>query len=135
MKNAFFPGNAAWNEHSKWLQLFTSPIPVENNSQVFSNFGSKNETILNETDMNSMIDAISEKLAIDVFHAIRNDVNANSNRSAYTANVERNRCRPITGNQAIRIAKKSQHFVSKGRTIQIPNLKKVFAKSRLAGLS
>ena len=104
MKNAFFPGNTAWNEHSKWLELFTTPVSIESNAQNFSNFGSKNESYSNDVGVDSIIDKICEKLAIDVFHEIRNDVKPNQ-RSAYTAHCERQKCKPINGNQAAKISK------------------------------
>ena len=134
MKNAFFPGNTAWNEHSKWLELFTTPVSIESNAQNFSNFGSKNESYSNDVGVDSIIDKICEKLAIDVFHEIRNDVKPNQ-RSAYTAHCERQKCKPINGNQAAKISKNNHNFAIKGRTAPMKNFESVFAKSRLANLS
>ncbi|KAK8864062.1 hypothetical protein M9Y10_011757 [Tritrichomonas musculus] len=135
MSNPLFPGNAVWREHSQWTKMFTTPVSIENSSQLFTNFGSKNETSNHETDFNSIIDSISEKLAIDVFHAIRSEIIPIPNRSSHTACGDRKPNRPVTGNQPVRIIKTNHAAIPKGRVTQFrTNIDKAVSKSRLTNI-
>lgn len=134
MSNPLFPGNAVWREHSQWSKMY-APVAIANSSLLFTNFGSKCETSNNETDFNSVLDSISEKLAIDVFHAIKNDISPLSNRASHTACGDRKAARPVTGNQAVRIIKTNHAGIPKGRVTQFrTNNDKAVSKSRLTNL-
>lgn len=135
MSNPLFPGNAVWREHSQWTKMFAAPVSIENSSQLFTNFGSKSETSNHETDFNSIIDSISEKLAVDVFHAIRSEILPISNRSSHTACGSRKPTRPVTGNQPVRIIKTNHAAIPKGRVTQFrTNIDKSVSKSRLTNI-
>jgi len=84
---SIFNEQSVWRECNQWRAVFANPS--EGNSQLFANFGSINEDSVHEQDIESLVRAVSEQFALDVFTELKNDVQFEPMRSVRTSQADR----------------------------------------------
>ena len=83
--STLFNDPAAFRESNQWRAVFATPSMNDNQSQIFSNFGSISDQMQNTQDFSALVAKITSQFAMDVFAELRNDIMQASSRSSKTS--------------------------------------------------
>ena len=84
-----FNDSATWRESNQWKAIFATPMLDDATSQLFSNFGSIQDTDDPGADVESIVAKVSEQFAADVFCELKNDLMQAQSRSSRTSQGSR----------------------------------------------
>lgn len=129
---SFFIDQSVWREHNKWKTLYAQIRSTDDESQTFSNFGSKREEQAQQIDTETEIDDITDTLASDVFRNIHPFII--SDRSVQTAGGARAAPKPLTANQKRHIRTNHGNVVPKGRMTPNHQTQITISKTKLGNL-
>jgi hypothetical protein len=126
---------AVWREHSQWRILFAPVLPPDDSGLLLANFGGcTDESVENEANFDSIIEAICDALSGDILQQIRGDLAPESRRGIRTASDGKPTKPVATPGQLRRAARTNPQAGSKARAQvgKLPGERPQAARSRLS---